>query len=383
MPLQNWANLSTLKFKQVYIQKFLLLPNAYKGSFSASEVATFMERGVKQAFKNASCVLLPVADGGDGTLSIISSVLKGSLHTLEVQGPLGQKIQASWFLTDDHIAIIELAQASGISHVQELDALAANTLGTGVLIKDAFDKGLRQFILTVGGSASTDGGTGILCALGAKLFDKNGEELSPSGANLEKIDKIDLSFVNEELFKCSFTIACDVDNPLCGPNGAAYIFAPQKGASLEQVQLLDRGLANLARVLNPDKINFKGAGAAGGVPYALSCVFGARIISGFKWITDIFDLENKIKETDIVLTGEGSLDEQSIHGKAVGHILDLCIKHNKKLWIFPALKNIQGYDFIPQASVFPIQKDSNQFVELSDIQEEVACACLANLNILS
>lgn len=367
----------------MYIQKFLLLPNAYKGSYSASEVANFMERGIKQVFENASCVLLPVADGGDGTLSIISSVLKGSLHTLEVQGPVGQKIQASWFETDDHIAVIELAQASGISHMQELDALAANTLGTGVLIKDALDKGLRQIILTVGGSASTDGGTGILCALGAKLLDQNGRQLSPSGGNLENIAKIDLSAINGELFKCSFTIACDVDNPLWGPNGAAYIFAPQKGASLEQVRLLDRGLANLARVLNPDLVYLKGAGAAGGVPYALSCVFGAKIISGFKWITDIFDLETKIKEADIVLTGEGSLDEQSIHGKAVGHILDLCTKHNKKLWIFPALKNIQGYDFIPQASVFPIQKEKDQFVKLSDIQEEVAHACLTNLKILS
>lgn len=342
-----------------------------------------MERGIKQVYENASCILLPVADGGDGTLSIISSVLKGSLHTQEVPGPLGEKIKASWFSTDENIAVIELAQASGISRVQKLDALSANTFGTGVLIKNAFDNGIRQFILTVGGSASTDGGTGILCALGAKFLDKKGNQLSPCGANLENISKMDLSAINAELFKCSFTIACDVDNPLCGPNGAAYVFAPQKGANEKQVQLLDKGLANLGRVLNPDLIHFKGAGAAGGVPYALSCVFDAKTISGFKWITEIFDLENKIKETDIVLTGEGSLDKQSIHGKAVGQILDLCIKHNKKLWIFPALKNIHGYDFIPQASVFPVQKDSNQFVELSDIQEEVAQACLANLNKLS
>ncbi len=339
-----------------------------------------MERGIRQVQRNASCVLLPVADGGDGTLSIISSVLKGTLHTLEVPGPLGQKIKASWFATKDNIAVIELAQASGISHVQKLDALTANTLGTGVLIKDAFDKGIRQFILTVGGSASTDGGTGILCALGAKLLDKNKAQLSPCGANLESIDNIDLSSINAEFFKCRFTIACDVDNPLSGPNGAAYIFAPQKGASKEQVLLLDKGLAHLGQLLNPELVHFKGAGAAGGVPYALASVFGAEIISGFKWIMDIFDLETKIKETDIVLTGEGALDEQSIQGKAVGQILDLCIKHNKKLWIFPAVKNIQGYDFIPQASVFPIQKEPNQFVELTDIQNEVAKACLANLS---
>ncbi|QQR58346.1 MAG: glycerate kinase [Candidatus Melainabacteria bacterium] len=367
----------------MYIQKFLLLPNAYKGAFCASKVASFMERGIRQVTPNASCVLLPVADGGDGTLSIISSVLKGTLHTLNVPGPLGQIIEASWFLTDQNIAVIELAQASGISHVQKLDALSANTLGTGILIKDAFDKGIRNFILTVGGSASTDGGTGILCALGAKLLDKNEAQLSPCGANLETIEKIDLSLINADLYNCRFTIACDVDNPLFGPNGAAYIFAPQKGASYEQVQLLDRGLAHLGQLLNPDLVNFKGAGAAGGVPYALSCVFGAEIVSGFKWIMDIFDLESKIKEADIVLTGEGALDEQSIHGKAVGQILDLCIKHNKKLWIFPAVKNMQGYDFIPEASVFAIQKDPNQFVELSDIQNEVAQACLSNLDKLT
>jgi len=370
----------------VYIQKFLILPNAYKGSFSAAKVAAFMQQGINQALANSkssfSSILLPVADGGDGTLSILETVIDGTLHKLKVPGPLGNEVIASWFSTKDQTAIIELAQASGIGHLQKLDAMQANTFGTGLLIKDAFLKGHKNFILTVGGSASTDGGTGILCALGAKIFDQHNQELVPCGANLKSIAKIDLSNINPELLSCNFTIACDVDNPLYGPNGAAYIFGPQKGASREQVQILDLGLAHLANILNPDLANFSGAGAAGGVPYAMTCVFDANVISGFDWIVEIFDLENKIKDTDIVLTGEGSLDEQSIHGKAVGKILDLCIKHHKKLWIFPALKNPNGYSFLDNqdsVTVFPVQREanSNQFVELSDIQQTVSEACLS------
>lgn len=360
----------------MYIQKFLLLPNAFKGSFSAKEVADSMQRGILQAVPDAKCLLMPVADGGDGTLSIISSVINGKLHTHSVPGPLLQSIEASWFSTGD-TCVIELAQASGIGHLTGLDAMNANTLGTGVLIKDAYAKGFKNFILTVGGSASTDGGTGILCALGARLFDQNNNELKPCGASLLHIDRIDLSSIDKGLFDCQFTIACDVENPLYGPEGAAYIFAPQKGATKEQVVELDKGLQNLALVMNGDLAHFKGAGAAGGVPYLMTCVFGAKVISGFEWIMEIFDLENKIKNADIVLTGEGSLDEQSIHGKAVGKILERCVKQNKLLWIFPAVKNLSGYDFIQErAKVFPVQTESGQIVELIDIEQCVAKVCL-------
>lgn len=334
-----------------------------------------MQRGILSQMPDAKCLLMPVADGGDGTLSIISSVINGRLHTLNVPGPLLENIEASWFSTND-TCVIELAQASGIGHLSRLDPMNANTQGTGALIKDAHAKGFKNFILTVGGSASTDGGTGILCALGAKLLDKNDNELKPCGASLVHIDRIDLSNIAKDMFDCKFTIACDVENPLYGPDGAAYIFAPQKGATKEQVSQLDTGLQNLARVMNGDLAHFKGAGAAGGVPYLINCVFGAKIISGFEWIMEIFDLENKIKNTDIVLTGEGSLDEQSIHGKAVGKILELCVKNNKMLWIFPAVKNLGGYDFIKnRAKVFPVQREAGQMVELEDIEQCVANVC--------
>lgn len=369
------------KFKQVYIQKFLISPNAFKGTFNAKEVAASMQKGVLRLHPQSQCILLPVADGGDGTLSIISSVLEGEIHTIKAPGPLCDYIDASWFASTDQstakTAIIELAQASGISHLTKLDAMAANTAGTGVLINDAFLKGYKNFILTVGGSASTDGGTGILSALGARFFDKQNQELRPCGTSLRDIASIDLSSINKDLLDCKFTIACDVENPLYGPTGAAHIFAPQKGATPKQVLELDQGLQNLAAVLNPNLAYLKGAGAAGGVPYAMCSVFGAKIISGFEWIVKIFDLENKIKEADIILTGEGSLDEQSIHGKAVGKILDLCLKHKKQLWIFPAVKNPSGYDFInSKATVFPIQKEPGQKVYLQDIEEAVASACL-------
>ncbi len=342
-----------------------------------------MQQGILDSCPNAKCTALPVADGGDGTLSIVSTVLKGEMHTLEVPGPLEQSVQASWFAIANQTAVIELAQASGIGLLSKLDAMKANTFGTGVLIKDAFEKGYKDFILTVGGSASTDGGTGILCALGARFLDQNNNELKPCGSSLIHISKIDLSLIPKELFNCKFTIACDVENPLYGPNGAAHIFGPQKGASCKEVLELDKGLENLALLMNANLAHSKGVGAAGGVPYAMVCFFGAKIISGFEWILDIFNLENEIKDTDIVLTGEGSLDEQSVHGKAVGKILDLCTRYNKRLWIFPAVKNPSGYDFIQnKAIVFPVQKESGQMVKLEDIEQAVAKACLSELNKL-
>ena len=315
-------------------------------------------------------------------MSIVSNVSKGKLHKLKVPGPLGQTVEASWFAMANKTAVIELAQASGISHLSKLDAMNSNTFGTGVLIKDAFEKGYRDFILTVGGSASTDGGTGILCSLGARFLDQNNNELKPCGSSLIHIGKIDLCLIPKELFNCKFTIACDVENPLYGPNGAAHIFGPQKGATYNEVLELDKGLENLALLMNANLAHLKGAGAAGGVPYTMVCLFGAKIISGFEWILDIFDLESKIKDTDIVLTGEGSLDEQSIQGKAVGKILDLCARYHKRLWIFPAVKSPLGYDFIQNiATVFPVQKEAGEMVSLDDIEQTVAKACIRELSL--
>lgn len=343
-----------------------------------------MQKGIKNIFPDAVCTLLPVADGGDGTIEIISSVLKGKLEHLTVPGPCGKSIMTNYFcLEDGKTCIIELAQASGIKHLDKLASLEANTYGTGLLIKDALDKNIENIILTVGGSASTDGGTGILCALGAEFLDVSGQSLSPDGGNLSKISKIDLSKINPKWRQSSIKIACDVNNPLYGPTGAAYIFAPQKGASEKEVKILDHGLRHFSKILletthsktDPD---MPGAGAAGGVPFALSCVFDARIVSGFDWISDIFDLEKKLEDSDIVITGEGAFDEQSLHGKAAGKILDLCGQHKKPLWIFPACLNTEGYDFVSnQARVFPAQQIQNQLVSLDDITNAVEAACLA------
>ncbi len=375
-----------LKFKQVYIQKFLLIPNAYKGTYSASQIATAMEEGIKHVFPQAECLSCPVADGGDGTIDIVASASKGSLEEITVPGPLNIPVRAKWFLTEqpEDTAVIELAQASGLTLLDELDALNANTYGTGLIIKEAFYRGLKKIILTVGGSATTDGGTGILQALGAKFFDINNLPVSPCGGNLKKIERIDLNSIDRELLSCQISVACDVNNPLCGPNGAAFVFAPQKGANEKEVQILDEGLFHFGNLLiktaapnNLHLMDLPGAGAAGGVPFALSCVFGANIISGFDWVSQLFSLEQKIIETDIVLTGEGAVDEQSVQGKAVGKILELCNRNNKPLWIFPAVRTKNGYEFLKnKATVFPIQKDSSKNVDLKDIAQAVTQACL-------
>lgn len=359
------------------------MPNAYKGTFSAKEVAESMRDGIKNIFPEAQCTLAPVADGGDGTIDIISSVLSGKLYSMSVPGPLNDQLEAAYFcLDDEETAVIELAQASGIQHLKKLDALSANTYGTGLLINEALKNGGENIILTVGGSASTDGGTGILAAAGAKFFDSYGKELLPCGGNLSKIEKIDLDRINPLWRQSIFKVACDVNNPLFGPDGAAFVFAPQKGANFEQVKILDEGLRHFGELLakstgSNTNFDFRGAGAAGGVPFALACVFGAQIISGFDWISSIFDLQGKMHQTDIVITGEGSFDQQSLQGKATGKILEMCRHNNKALWIFPAGINESGYDFVDNAAqVFPVQKISGKKVGLHDISKAVEQACL-------
>ncbi|MDB9694837.1 glycerate kinase, partial [Acinetobacter nosocomialis] len=280
-------------------------------------------------------VLCPMADGGEGTIEAVLEVCDGQWREKTVVGPLGQPVQAKWgWLEHQKIAIIEMAQASGIQLVQpsERDACHSTTFGTGQLILDALDAGAKEIILTVGGSATNDGGTGLLSALGAVLLDTNQNALPAGGLALSNLSKIDLTHFDSRIQHTRFLLAADVTNPLCGPNGASHIFGPQKGASPAQVQLLDAALAHFADVsaelLGFDKRNEAGSGAAGGLGFAAKSYLNADFKAGVKVVAELNQLEHKIANADWVITGEGKFDQQTLSGKTVFGVSQIAKAHN-------------------------------------------------------
>lgn len=289
----------------------------------------------------ASVVPAPLADGGDGTVEALHMAVGGQLEKLVVTGPLDQPVEATWLRLDE-LAVIELASASGLALVppDRLEPLAAHTIGTGQLIASCLASGMGQMVVAAGGSASTDGGTGALRALGAKFLDAQGNELPPGGGALVGLCACDLDALERRAGKARILVATDVNNPLLGKRGAARVYAPQKGASAEQVELLELALTRLADVLEHQtgcRARRKpGSGAAGGTAFGLVCALGAEIIPGFQWLSDLTGLESKVASADLVITGEGRLDEQSLSGKVTGELAALCRKHRKRLWALPA-----------------------------------------------
>ena len=301
------------------MKKIIIVPDSFKGTLTSGEVCTVTERALKEKYPDAVCVCIPVADGGEGTLEVIMHAVKCEKISLSAHNPLGEKIETYYAVTDKNEAIIEMANISGITLINPLSPLKASTCGTGEIIKNALDKGIRRIYIGIGGSATTDGGTGCLEALGVKFFDKNGSSLHGCGENLAKIHKIDVSGLDKRLKETKITVLCDVKNPLFGENGAAYVFAPQKGANENEVRYLDEGLRNLSektrKILNKDFSAYDGSGAAGGLGFALLAYLNAKIKSGIDSVLDICDFDEKIKGADLIITGEGKMDSQSIHGK--------------------------------------------------------------------
>lgn len=327
--------------------KFLIAPCAYKGSFDPIQLCDAIKSGIEETMIKTEIKSLPLADGGDGTIQSLHYLLGGILFDIEVTGATGKPVQANWLMLkskDSKIpfSIVELASASGIAHLSEseLAPLTANTKGLGEVVKDCLKKGVKDIIITVGGSASTDGAMGILSELGAKFQDRDGFELPAGGGSLLNVSQIDLDHLDKNLNNCSFKIVTDVDNPLYGEYGAASIYAPQKGATKTDVQLLDDGLKNYAHVIErstgKNLAKQPGMGAAGGVPFGLCSFLKAEILNGFTWFSELVKLENHIQYADIVVTGEGFLDSQSLQGKAIGQLARLCKKHKKRLWVIPA-----------------------------------------------
>lgn len=302
--------------------KFILAPDSFKESMSAKKACLAMEKGIKSIFPHAECVIVPMADGGEGTVDSLVSLSNGEIIHTEVIGPAGEKVTARYGLIGEkQTAVIEMAAASGLELLspKERNPLQTTTYGTGQLIKHALDKGAKRFLIGIGGSATNDGGAGMLQALGVSFKDENGQELPFGGGALERLHSIDISGLDERLQTVEINVACDVNNPLIGENGASAIFGPQKGATPEMVKILDRNLTHYADLvhkhLGKDITYTAGAGAAGGLGAGLLAFLNAELKKGIDLVIEYTGLEELIKGADYVFTGEGSIDGQTLFGK--------------------------------------------------------------------
>jgi len=314
--------------------KILVASDKYKGSLSALEVCSIIENTIKKMDNNIEVIVSPMADGGEGTVETLVECQKGKYIRLKVTGPLGKPVDAKFGIIDRDIAVIEMASASGLWLVPEKkrNPMKTTSYGTGQLIKKALDLGCKRVIVGIGGSATTDGGMGMAQALGVKFYDEDNKLLKFGGEQLLRLKKIDISGIHPSARSALFEVACDVANPLTGSNGAAYIYSPQKGADENMVKELDRGLANFARVvkrdLGKDIKNLKGAGAAGGLGGGLVAFLNAELRPGTDIIIEATNLDEKMKEVDLVITGEGALDRQTFFGKSVYGVAMLAKKNN-------------------------------------------------------
>jgi len=302
--------------------KIVIAPDSFKDSLSAQGVADAIALGLAQVWPDAQLIKCPMADGGEGTVESILAACDGELRRNEVRGPLGATVSAAWgWLPDSHTAIIEMAEASGLQlvPVAQRDACISSTFGTGQLIRAALDAGAQRVILAIGGSATNDGGAGAMQALGVKLLDAQGQTLSPGGLALAQLARVDLSDIDPRLARVRFDIAADVNNPLCGPHGASAIFGPQKGASPAQVEQLDRALGHFAdhcaSTLNNDVRDEPGSGAAGGLGFAAKAFLGAQFKAGVEVVAELVGLADAVAGADLVITGEGRFDAQTLRGK--------------------------------------------------------------------
>ena len=314
--------------------KILLAPDSFKGCLTAREVADALAAGLRRVHPACDPVILPVADGGEGFCAAVLSARGGEWVQADTVDPLGRPMGARYAVCGD-TAVVEVAAASGLPLLRngERHPLQTTSFGTGMLIRDALDRGLRKMLIGLGGSATHDAGTGLLSALGFRFLDASGKELPGIGASLGRIAGIDRSGAHPALAGTHFTVACDVETPLFGPSGAAEVFAPQKGATPEEVRLLDAGTAAFAEVVRremPDQVGHdgetagqdaKGYGAAGGIGWALHTMLGARLESGIDLVLDAAGFDTLLRDAALVITGEGRLDGQTARGKAAAGIL--------------------------------------------------------------
>ncbi len=303
--------------------KIVIAPQAFKGSISALDAALAMREGVERIVPSAEVTLVPVADGGDGTLETVVEGSGGQIHELEITGPLGERRPAQWgAMGDGDTAVIEMARTSGLALVpaDKRDPLITTTYGLGEAIRHAMELGYRRFIIGIGGSATNDAGAGMAQALGVRLLDGGGNELAFGGAALAELDSIDMSGLDGRVDECEFLVACDVNNPLTGSTGASAIYGPQKGATPQMIEALDAALTHFATVVKRDigvEISeVAGSGAAGGLGGGLIAFVDGQLRAGVDIVLDTVRLDDYLTDCDLVITGEGSMDHSTIYNKA-------------------------------------------------------------------
>ena len=315
-------------------KKVVIAPDSFKESLTALEVAEAVESGFTKIFPDWEYIKVPMADGGEGTVQSLVDALDGSMKEVEVLNPLGKKIQASYGLSGDgKQAIIEMATSSGLELIKSADrnVMQATSWGLGDLIHDALEEKVEKILIGIGGSATNDGGAGMIQSLGGKLLDRDGKQIPYGGEGLGELQSIDLSELDERLYDVEIEVACDVTNPFTGPDGATYVYGPQKGADEEQVEQLESNLKHFANIIRTDLDidieNVAGAGAAGGVGGALLAFLEAELRNGGELITEWLDLELTLKDADLVITGEGGMNHQTAYGKTPVVVGKLAKKH--------------------------------------------------------
>lgn len=306
---------------QIIMRKVVVASDSFKGCLSSAQVADAVGKGIHEVYPDCDVVKLAVADGGEGTMEALVTTMGGSIVKVQVQDPLGRLIPAEYAIVDGTTAVIEMSRSSGLTLLkeEERNTMLTSTFGTGQMVADALSKGCRRFIMGIGGSATNDAGTGMLEALGYRFMDAEGNVLEGRGESLGKIRYIDASDAVAGLKDSNFIAACDVDSPFCGPKGAAYVYGPQKGATPEMVMELDEGMLAFSRLVyketGTDVMNIKGAGAAGGLGGALKAFLDADLKKGADMVLDAIGFDQAIEDADLVITGEGKIDGQTLNGK--------------------------------------------------------------------
>lgn len=310
--------------------RFLFASDSFKGTLSSQKTAELLTRAAKEIFPDCACAAVTVADGGEGTTDAVLSAVKGEPIRLTVNGPLWEPTQSTYAILEDGRAVMEMAAASGLPLVAEKDKnpLETTTYGTGEMIRDALDRGCRDISIAIGGSATNDGGMGCVRALGVRFLDADGKELEGRGKDLAKISRIDLSGMDPRVKESRFTVMCDVTNPLCGPEGATYTYGKQKGGTPERLEELEAGMCHyrdlLKEIFGTDMDQVPGAGAAGGLGAALMAFFGGQLRSGIETVLDLIGFDKRLEGVDLVVTGEGAADWQSVFGKVMQGVGSHC-----------------------------------------------------------
>jgi glycerate 2-kinase len=322
--------------EETCMKKIVLIPDSFKGTMSSETICRIMQKVIIQHEPQAAITSIPVADGGEGSVDSFITAMGGRKIPLTVKGPYMEPVEAFYGLLPDQTAIIEMAAAAGLPLVGEnRQADQTTTYGVGQLIEHALMAGVKKVIMGLGGSATNDGGTGAAAAMGVRFYDKNGKTFIPVGATLKDIARIDRSGMPPEVKKAAWVTMCDIDNPLCGPHGAAAVFSPQKGADPDMVKELDEGLRHLAAIvqrdLGVDILDLPGSGAAGGMGGGMVAFFDSKLEMGIETVLNTVRFDDLIQDADLVISGEGKIDVQSLRGKVVIGVARRCRKQNVPL----------------------------------------------------